>query len=175
MSTTNSRPPRLALALLRRHVDDEALVGDLVEEFETRRSSLWLWRQALLAALMTASRDTGAIRPLRLVEGDSTLGSIRPPNTRDSHAKTVNLAASPRGAAVGGLGLVAPAVLVTIVVPQAWWLVVFSALGGVLLGVVLVVFSRRRVLSGRGNGDPNVLLGRHEPERSRPDARPGRH
>jgi len=79
----------------------------------------------------------------------------------------VNLAASPRGAAVGGLGLVALAVLVTLVVPQAWWLVALGALGGAILGVVLVVFSRRRVLSGRSGGDPEMLFGRHRSERAR--------
>jgi len=79
----------------------------------------------------------------------------------------VNLAASPRGAAAGGLGLVALAVLVTLVVPQAWWLVGLGVLGGAILGVVLVVFSRRRVLSGRSGGDPEMLFGHHKPEQPR--------
>ncbi len=72
----------------------------------------------------------------------------------------VNLGASPRGAAVGGLGLVALAVLVTLVRPQAWWLVAFGALGGLLLGIALILVGRQRLLSRPRNGRSGVLFDR---------------
>ena len=59
------RPSRLALALLDCFVaDDEPLKGDLLEEFEARRSQWWLWRQ-VIGALVCAR----AQRPFRLPQG----------------------------------------------------------------------------------------------------------
>jgi hypothetical protein len=51
-------------------------------------------------------------------------------------------------AGVGGLGLVAVAVLITIVLPAAWWLVLFGAAGGCVVGITLVLMRRRRCSSG---------------------------
>ena len=65
---TRSRPPRLALVVLRTfRVEDETLVGDIVEEFGARQSRLWLWRQVLGAVLAgpEARRRTGPLGPLR--------------------------------------------------------------------------------------------------------------
>jgi hypothetical protein len=168
----DSRAPRLAVALLHRFVSEEALVGDLLEEFEARHSQLWLWRQVLLAALIGLFRRTPEIRPLGLMEVDPILGHLEPPVVRESHPKTVNLTGSPRGAAVGGLGLVALGVLITVVAPQAWWFLLFGALGGVLLGIAMIVISRHRV-SGPGGGSPGVLFGHDTPGGS-PSAPPGR-
>ena len=59
---TARRPSRLALALLDRFVaDNEPLKGDLLEEFEARRSHWWLWRQ-VIGALVCARTQ----RSLRL-------------------------------------------------------------------------------------------------------------
>ena len=51
--TAPIKPPRLALALLQRFVpDDEPLSGDLVEEFQLRRSRTWFWWQVLTAIVV---------------------------------------------------------------------------------------------------------------------------
>jgi hypothetical protein len=49
---THQRPSRLALAVFDRFIpDNDPLRGDLLEEFECRRSQWWLWRQVLGAAI----------------------------------------------------------------------------------------------------------------------------
>jgi len=55
-------------------------------------------------------------------------------------------------AGVGGLGLVAMAVLVSVFMPAAWWTMVFGLAGGCALAVALIVVRRRidaRAPSGR--------------------------
>jgi hypothetical protein len=42
-------PPRFTLGLMERLIDDEALIGDLLEGWRDR-SDWWLWRQVLLSA-----------------------------------------------------------------------------------------------------------------------------
>jgi hypothetical protein len=63
---------------------------------------------------------------------------------------------------IGGLGLVAGAVLMTVVLPAAWWLLVVGAAGGVILGAVMVVARRSQVSSGPSGDDPTILF-RPEP------------
>ena len=46
-------PPRMAVRLLGLFASDEALVGDVTEEFERGRSSAWYWRQVAAAILMS--------------------------------------------------------------------------------------------------------------------------
>ena len=41
------RPPLLAIWLLQRFGVNESVIGDLIERYEHRPSSLWFWRQAL--------------------------------------------------------------------------------------------------------------------------------
>ena len=129
--------PRLALALLERlGPDSEPVAGDLVEEFERRQSTVWFWLQ-VLAAIATASFARGAeIRPLRLVDLQpaDALERSRRMNLR---FPPVNLSASPVSG-VGGLGLVILAGLVTLVMPAAWWLLLASALAGVVLGIAVI-------------------------------------
>ncbi len=55
----NRRTPRVGLALLRL-VDDETVVGDLLEEFEAGRGRWWLTAQALGAVALSAVRDVRA-------------------------------------------------------------------------------------------------------------------
>ncbi len=51
-------PPRLATALLERlGPRDEALIGDLVEEYRSGRSGTWYWRQALTAIAIGAATE----------------------------------------------------------------------------------------------------------------------
>ena len=142
MKTTD--PPRLAVILLNRFVPDEALAGDVLEEFALTGSHVRLWRQVVGAGVATLFRAPRDPRSLKLLEIDSTLGNIQPVRGRDRLSRSVNLAASPRGAAVGGLGMVALAVLVTFVLPQGWWLLLFGLAGGILLGGVMVAFRRWR-------------------------------
>lgn len=129
--------PRLALALLERFVPDgEPLAGDLVEELERRRSTAWFWFQ-VLAAIATASlARRGEIRPLRLVDLQPA-DAVERARRASIRFNRVNLSASPVSD-VGGLGLLVLGSLVTIVMPAAWWLLLASALAGVLLGLAII-------------------------------------
>ncbi len=80
---TSIAPPRIAAYLLKRFLlHDEALVGDLFEEFGRRRSRRWLWRQVVAAVVITplqlsvtiegtshwnAEPETASRRVLRLI------------------------------------------------------------------------------------------------------------
>jgi hypothetical protein len=143
---TTRRPPRLAVALLTRHVpDSEALLGDLTEEFQAGRSSLWFWRQVLGAMAVSAMNRPREVRPLRLVdEADRSLPLKARLAPRDRELRPINLSASPLGI-VGGLGLLTMGVLIAIVLPEAWVFFAIAAAFGLALGLVLVAISRRRV------------------------------
>lgn len=116
--------PRIALAILETLGADEAFIGDLLEEFEHRASRVWLWRQVLASV------------PLLL------LGRAQSP--RPHRMTSVNLGVTPRGSAVGGLGLLSMVLLITVVAPAAWVVVVAGVAGGALLGAGLIFFKRRR-------------------------------
>lgn len=54
------RPPRAATWLMNRLAPgerNESLVGDLVEEYQRRRSLAWYWKQVLVAIVVGAARD----------------------------------------------------------------------------------------------------------------------
>ncbi len=121
---THPPAPRLAVALLQRFSTDPALVGDLLEEYETGRSRLWLWRQVAVTLALVLRGRAHEPAPHR--------------------ARTINLATTPKGSAVGGLGLVAITVFVALVSPRTWWLLGVGVGGGALLGVVMIQRSRRR-------------------------------
>jgi hypothetical protein len=140
---TSRRPPRLALAVLERFVPGSApLAGDIVEEFDRRRSSAWVWRQVLSAVALEWSNRAGGIRPLRLVEFQPT-EALERSRRMSLRFGSVNLSASPIKDA-GGLGVVALAQLVTLVVPGAWWALLASVLGGCALGLGLIALRRHR-------------------------------
>jgi hypothetical protein len=144
------KPPKLAMALLTRFVDEnEPLVGDLVEEFDSRRSRVWFWRQVIGAVVMRLRDRDREVRPLRLVDERSRTRPAHPAAAY-RNLKPINLTASPIHG-VGGLGLVAFAVLIAAFAPQAWWLVIATVLGGVLLGAAFVVIGRLRS-NARPNG-----------------------
>ena len=153
-----SHPPRLAVALLHRLVpDNDPLVGDLLEEFESRRrSALWFWRQALVAVALAPAYRFRERRPLRLGLTEST----HVPTTSRQLPSRVNLTASPV-AWVGGLGLLALCVLMAVMTPWVVWVLLFLLTAGVLSGVVVVFFSRRRVLAG-SRGDRTAVLTDHD-------------
>ena len=134
----NRHAPRLALALLERLVpDSEPLAGDLVEEFEGRRSNAW-FRVQVLAAIAAAYRvRTVEIRPLQLVDLQPA-DAVERSRRMSLRFPPVNLSGSPV-AGVGGLGLAILGCLMTGVMPTAWWLLLSSALAGGALGVVMIV------------------------------------
>jgi hypothetical protein len=80
-------------------------------------------------------------QPPRLAPAASPVDLLRRLNLADSPI----LSASPVPG-VGGLGLLALAVLVALARPQMVWLLLASAVGGVLLSGVLIGRARRRPL-----------------------------
>lgn len=138
---TAPRPPRFALALLERIVPDSgSLAGDLVEEFGRRRSRAWVWWQVLAA--MTIARFTRGdeIRPLRLVELQP-VEAVQRSRRMSLRFAAVNLAASPLHG-VGGLGLVALTLLMSAVMPGAWFVLLAALVAGAMLGLALIAWHR---------------------------------
>ncbi len=146
------QPPRLAVILLEHFAaGSEPLVGDLLEEFGTRQSRTWLWRQVLYAILMGSVRHDGAVRPLGLIEEHASLGFTRVHPGRLARRGPINLSASPIPD-IGGLGLVTLGFLVAVVRPEVVWLALPTIAAGVLLGIVLVLIRRRSGLPTHGYG-----------------------
>lgn len=140
---TRHVPPRGALALLERLVPDSAfLAGDLFEEYQRRQSRCWLWWQVLAAIAIAWCKQPDEIRPLRLVDlqPDDAVERTR----RIGRFEAVNLTASPVHG-ISGLGTAALALLMTLVMPGAWWLLLGSVLAGIVLGVVMIATHRGRV------------------------------
>ena len=55
---TDMKPPALATWILKRVARrNDALVGDLFEEYGRRRSTIWYWRQVLTAVCVAASKE----------------------------------------------------------------------------------------------------------------------
>lgn len=136
---TAPRPPRLALYVLRAfRVDDESLVGDLVEEFGVRRSHLWLWRQ-VLGAVLAGPEALPRTGPLGLCDARFAQSVLRPTPRREPR---INLSGAPV-AGIGGLSIIALVFHVALVSPQLLWLPVFGLTAGSLVGVALCV--RRRI------------------------------
>ena len=144
---------RVEKSLVERIADrNEALAGDLAEGYRVTHSRLWLWRQFVGAVLSGAFRRPDEVRPLKIVE-QPTKRSPRPDLVPgELHPRTLGLAvltASPV-AGIGGLGIVAVVVLITIVQPALWVIPVFGLLGGAVLGLILVKRARQhRMLSLR--------------------------
>ena len=145
------KPSRLTVWLLERlALDNEPLVGDLLEESRARPSRVWLWREVLYAALTRARHVKPDVRPLRIVD-------VRPPVTTKTRvadsrgpAKRVDLSGGPVPG-VGGLSVVALASLLTVVSPQMWWLAICCGLVGFSMGVALAILRRREGLRVAGN------------------------
>jgi hypothetical protein len=73
-------------------------------------------------------------------------------------------------AGVGGLGLVAVALVMTTFYPQAWWLLAIGAIGGALAAVALIWYRRHHREAGPSGHDPMILF-RPEPPAQRTRAR----
>src|SRR4051812_19864024 len=61
-------------------------------------------------------------------------------------------------AGVGGLGLVAMAVLVSVYMPAAWWTMVTGLIGGVVLAAILIIARRGLSAGGSGPSDATTLF-----------------
>jgi hypothetical protein len=141
---TNREPPRLALELLERFGPDSApLTGDLVEEFARRQSRTWFWWQVVAIIAIALFKRPDVIRPLQLVD-------LQPSDAAERSRRLavrfhpVNLTASPLHG-IGGLGLVALSLLLTMVIPGAWWLLLACMLAGVVLGIIMIAMHRHAV------------------------------
>ena len=141
---TSRQPPRPALALLERFVPDSAPVsGDLVEEFQRRPSRLWFWWQVLAVIAMAWFKRPEVIRPLQLVDLQPS-EALERSRRMSLRFRPVNMTASPIHG-IGGLGLLALALVTALLVPGIWWVLLASALAGVALGIVMVARHRRSV------------------------------
>jgi hypothetical protein len=60
---------------------------------------------------------------------------------------------------VGGGGLLGIVMLITIVLPQAWFVVLAGIGGGVVIGVALIVARHTRGLAGPDDSAPLTLFG----------------
>lgn len=144
---TRRPAPRLPIALLEWVVPSSGpLAGDLVEEFDRRQSVAWLWWQVIAAIAALLFEQPVEIRPLHLVDGQPLDAMER---TRDWNRRfrNVNLSASPIPG-VGGLGLLVLCVLVTMVMPGAWWGLAGSTIAGIAFGVWLIVSRDRAARDG---------------------------
>jgi hypothetical protein len=81
----------------------------------------------------------------------------------DKRPVAINISGIPV-AGVGGLGLVAMAVVVSVFLPAASWTMGAGLAGGVLLAMALVVFRRTWKGSGPSGDDPKILFRELPPE-----------
>jgi hypothetical protein len=142
MDMTRRHAPRIARALLERFLPDSApLAGDLIEDFERRQSTIWLWWQVLAAIATAPIGPPAEIRPLRLVDLQP-VDALERSRRMSLRFRPVNLSASPLPD-VGGLGLVLLASCLSVAAPGAWWALLGSTLAGVLLSIVIIAMHRK--------------------------------
>jgi hypothetical protein len=151
----SGRPaPHVAAYLLDRCLhDNEALAGDVLEEFEFRRSRVWLWRQVLVAIGYAMFRQRDPSRPLKLSTGP--LVSERTISTGQGR-RVVNLTASPLPGA-GGLSVAALVLLMTVLVPDVWWILLAAAATGAAFGIATALL-RTRYSRPHPNREPGRTL-----------------
>jgi hypothetical protein len=101
--------PRVAVTLLQSFCRDEALVGDILEEYERRGSRFWLWRQVVAAVLL-----------------GMPYGRVRHPGRYKMPMP------------IGGIGLLAIVALITFVAPGAWWLIGIGIVGGAVVAAIMI-------------------------------------
>lgn len=139
---------RLAIALLERLVPDSGpLAGDLLEEFERRRSLVWLWWQVLAVAATPLIDRSDEIRPLKLVDLQPA-DAIERSRRLSLQSMQVNLTPTPLHG-VGGVTLAVVAVVLAEIASLLWWVVLASIVAGTMLGLILIRrhrggFSRQR-------------------------------
>jgi hypothetical protein len=103
-----------------------------------------------------------------LTGGDERiLGAAGGRMDQDERPVSINMSAIPVSG-VGGLGLVAMAVVVSVFFPAIGWMVAAGAGCGVVLGVALVVFRRRHKGRGPSGDSPRILFEASPPEAAEP-------
>jgi hypothetical protein len=136
-------PPRLPLALLKWLApDSDALAGDLIEAYELNPSRWRLWREVLGAIAFARRGRADDIRPLRLTDLQPA-DAIERSRRFALRLKPVSLRASPL-AGTGGLPVPLLALLMTLVMPGAWWLFGAAVLSGIALGAAMIALHRSR-------------------------------
>lgn len=154
---TRSDPSRLAALLLRFVASEQdALAGDLVEEWRSGRSRSWFWWQ-LLRAVGFACAAKRKPAPAILALADLSIEGRRVPAFGLLDPAPMQLSGR-RLRGVGGSGLLGTTLLITLVLPQAWFLVLFSLAGGVVIGIMLVRRRRDGGLSGPIGQSPLTLF-----------------
>jgi hypothetical protein len=129
--------PRFAERLIARlALDNEPLAGDLVEEFQRRRSRVWLWQQLIVAFVMQAFYAPHPPVALNLTPIDPVVAEWMM-SKRLHKRKTVNLTGT-GVEGIGGLSMVMLGVLMSTVVPAIWWFVFGGIVAGVAVGVGMV-------------------------------------
>jgi hypothetical protein len=145
----NSYSARVALSLLQRLAHrNEPLAGDLLEEFQTRQSGLWLWAQLLLAIAMGSFRQPQVPVALNLTPIDPIVAQWLIDRKLGARKK-VNLTGTPIEG-VGGLSAVILGFLLSTVVPDVWWFVVGGIVCGAVLGTAMVYKRRKRPMGTDG-------------------------
>jgi hypothetical protein len=145
---------RLAIALLERLVPDSGpLAGDLLEEYERRRSLVWLWWQVLAVAATPLLDRSDEIRPLKLVDLQPA-DAIERSRRLSLKAMHVNVTPTPLHG-VGGVTLAVVFVVLAEIASLLWWVVLASIVAGTALGLLLIRrhrggFSRQRPLVFEG-------------------------
>ena len=103
--------PDVAVTLLQSFCRDEALVGDILEEYEVRQSRAWLWRQVIAAVIFGL--------PYGMARRSPRPGARMP-------------------MPIGGIGLLGVVALITFVAPGAWWLIGIGIAGGGVIGFLMI-------------------------------------
>ena len=151
---TRSQPSRCAALLLRFIASEhDALAGDLAEEIHAGRPARWVWPQLVRASALTMWAKIQPASDIQLVtiSPDDSAGRTFPlldPAPMQLRGRRL------RG--VGGAGLLGTIMLITLVMPQAGFLVVAGVFGGLVIGIVLV---RRRRAQGLSSPAAQRVLG----------------
>jgi hypothetical protein len=150
-----THPSWLESALLRLvAADNEPLAGDLVEELRAGRSRRWFWGQLARGAIVAVLRRREAVPAgLQLVAKPAV------PMTRSLEPLGPGTMTGLRVQGIGGLGMIAVVVLVTLAMPAAWWLAAMGCASGIALGVFWIVRRRRRGFASGDADSPMTVFG----------------
>ena len=149
-------PSRLALSVLHLLADrNEPLAGDLLEEFQRRRSALWLWCQLLLALMLGSFRQRRVPVALNLTPVDPVVAEWLMDRALGTRKRVTPNGSPVEG--IGGISLMILGFLMSTVVPDVWWFVVGGIASGLVLGTTKVYLRRNHALPDERDG----LLVRH--------------
>jgi hypothetical protein len=125
---------------------NEPLAGDLLEQFRSGRSLLWLWGQLLVAIAMGSFRQPRTPVALNLTPIDPIVAEWL--MSRKLPPRRVSLSSPVEG--VGGLGMMMMGFLLSTVVPDVWWFVMGGIVCGVALGTTLAYARRQKPMATDG-------------------------